>query len=45
MQNKNIDLSSYKEEDKITVVGTIKGFKDKNKKNPNLVVVRNAFIK
>ncbi len=43
--DKNIDLNSYKIGDSITIVGTMKGFKNKDKKNPNRIVISNAFIK
>lgn len=45
LYNQKIDLSSYKEGDRITIVGTIKGFKNKDKSGPNRVLIRNAFIK
>ncbi len=44
-QKKDIDLSNYNIGDKVTIVGTIKGFKNKDNKNPNRIVIRNAFIK
>ena len=45
LYDQKIDLSSYKEGDRITIVGTIKGFKNKDKSGPNRVLIRNAFIK
>lgn len=45
LYDSNIDLSTYKVGDRITIVGTIKGFKNKDQSNPNRILIRNAFIK
>lgn len=45
LKDNNIDLSNYNVGDTITVVGVIKGFKDKDKTNPNRILIKNAFIK
>lgn len=45
LKDLNIDLKNYHPGDTITIVGTIKEFKNKDKENPNRVIIRNAFIK
>ena len=45
LQNQDINLGDYKKQDTISIVGTIKGFKNKDKNGPNRVIIKNAFIK
>lgn len=45
LQSQDINLNSYKKNDTITIVGTVKGFKNKDSNGPNRIIIKNGFIK